>query len=242
MIDLFAFLIILAAMLIRTLTGFGSALISIPLLSLLFGVKYAIPFIMIYECTIDIMILAKEGPDLKGDVFGSWPLLAAALVGVPLGTEVLILSSDRLLKVFMGFALIVFSILMLLNVSLKLKRDRSLSAAAGLMGGFLCGSVGMPGPPMAILLSSQGLEKKEFRRIMVIFLTAIDFLTFGYYILVGLIDIGMLIFSLWFIPAVLLGFLGGSFAFGRVSEERFRRLTLGITLAAGAFLLWSTWG
>jgi len=44
MIDLFAFLIILAAMLIRT--------------------------------------LAKEGPDLKGDVFGSWPLLAAALVGV----------------------------------------------------------------------------------------------------------------------------------------------------------------
>lgn len=105
MIDLFAFFIILAAMLIRTLTGFGSALISIPLLSILFGAKYAIPFIMIYECTIDIMILAKEGSNLKGDVFRSWPLLAAALVGVPLGTEVLILSSDRLLKVFMGFAL-----------------------------------------------------------------------------------------------------------------------------------------
>lgn len=52
----------------------------------------------------------------------------------------------------------------------------------------------------------------------------------------------MLIFSLRFIPAVLLGFLAGSTAFGRVSEELFRRLTLGITLAAGAFLLWSTWG
>ena len=132
MIDLFAFLIILAAMLIRTLTGFGSALISIPLHSILFGAKYAIPFIMIYECLIDIMTLVKEGPDLKGDVFGSWPLLAAALVGVPLSTEVLILSSDRLLKIFMGFALIVFSILMLLNVSLKLKKkiDRYLRLQA----------------------------------------------------------------------------------------------------------------
>lgn len=87
-----------------------------------------------------------------------------------------------------------------------------------------------------------GTEKEEFRRLMVIFLTAIDFLTFGYYILLELIDAEMLIFSLWFIPAVLLGFLAGSFAFGRVSEERFRRLTLGITLSAGAFLLWSIWG
>lgn len=57
MINRFAFLIILAAMLLRTLTGFGSALISIPLLSILFGAKYAIPFIMIYECTIDVILL-----------------------------------------------------------------------------------------------------------------------------------------------------------------------------------------
>lgn len=41
---------------------------------------------------------------------------------------------------------------------------------------------------------------------------------------------------------MLLGFFAGSLAFGRVSEDRFRSLTLGITLAAGAFLLWSTLG
>jgi uncharacterized membrane protein YfcA len=52
----------------------------------------------------------------------------------------------------------------------------------------------------------------------------------------------MLIDSLRFLPAMLLGFFAGSLAFGRVSEDRFRRLTLGITLAAGAFLLWSTLG
>ena len=43
MIAIFTFLIISAAMSIRTLTGFGSALIAIPLLSILFGAKYAIP-------------------------------------------------------------------------------------------------------------------------------------------------------------------------------------------------------
>lgn len=227
---LFAFLIILAAMLVRTLTGFGSELISIPLLSILFGAKYAIPFIMIYECTIDIMILAKDKGSCKRGSIRDWPLLAAALLARPLGTEILILSDDRLLKTLMGSALIFFSILMLANFSLKLKRSAFSSAATGLVGGLLCGSVGMPGPPMALLLSSQGVEKVEFRRMMVIFLTAIDFLTFGYYILVGLVDAEMIIFSLWFIPAMLLGFLAGSLAFGRVGGDGFRLLTWGSLL------------
>jgi len=240
MIALFTFLILFAAMLIRTVTGFGSALISIPLLSVFFGAKYAIPFITIYECLIDLMILAKEGPSLKEDVAKAWPLLVTGLIGVPLGTEILILSSDRLLKIGMGVALIIFSIMLLWNVKLSHRRDVSRSAAAGLLGGFLCGSVGLPGPPMAILLSSQGFEKNEFRRIIVIFLTAIDFLTFGYYIWVGLITVDMLIQSLKFLPAMVLGFIAGSFAFDRVDEAPFRRLTLGVTLAAGVLLLWST--
>ena len=240
MIAIFTFLIISAAMVIRTLTGFGSALIAIPLLSILFGAKYAIPFIMIYECLIDIMILGGERSRMKTDVFRVWPLLMAGLIGVPLGTEVLILSSDRFLKVGMGIALIVFSILLMRNVNLNFRLDRLGSAVAGLVGGFLCGSVGLPGPPMALLLSSQGFQKEEFRRVIVVFLTALDFFTFGYYSWVGLITPDMLLYGLEFLPAMVLGFLVGKFAFGRVNEAHFRRLTLGITLAAGVLLLWST--
>jgi hypothetical protein len=120
MIELIAFLVIFAAMLIRTLTGFGSALIAIPLLSVLFGAKYAVPFILLYECLIDLMIL-----------------------------------------------------------------------------------------------SSQGIAKEEFRRLIVIFLTVIDFLTFFYFLWIGLIDADMLLQGLKLLPA----------------------LALGITLAAGIGLM-----
>jgi uncharacterized membrane protein YfcA len=47
MIELFAFVVILAAMFIRTITGFGSALVAIPLLFVLFGAKFTIPFILL---------------------------------------------------------------------------------------------------------------------------------------------------------------------------------------------------
>ena len=39
-------------------------------------------------------------------------MLAAALVGIPIGTKVLIFSDDRLLEILMGSILIIFSLLM----------------------------------------------------------------------------------------------------------------------------------
>lgn len=237
MIELFTFLIIFIAMFIRTLTGFGSALIAIPLLSILFGAKFAIPFIFLYECLIDIMILARDGLKVKNDANQAWPFLVSGLIGIPLGTEVLIFSSERLLKIVIGIALIIFSMLLLWNVNLRFKRDRFGSATVGLIGGFLCGSIGMPGPPLALLLSSQGTTKEEFRRLIVIFLTVVDFLTFFYFLWIGLINTDMLLQSLKLLPAMVLGFLAGNFVFGKVDEATFRRLALGITLAAGVLLI-----
>ena len=241
MIELFAFafLVIFVSMLIRTLTGFGSALIAIPLLSTLFGAKFAIPFIFLYECLIDIMILARDGSMMKSEVNQAWPFLITGLIGIPLGTEVLIFSSERLLKIVIGITLIIFSMLLLWNVNLKFKRDRFRSATVGLIGGFLCGSIGMPGPPMALLLGSQGIEKDEFRRLIVIFLTVVDFLTFFYFLWIGLINTDMLLQSLNLLPALALGFLVGNFVFGKVDEANFKRLTLGITLASGILLIFA---
>lgn len=237
MIELYAALIILAAMFLRTVTGFGSALIAIPLLALLYSAKFAIPFIMLYECLIDVMILGKDSLNMKSELKDDWPLVASGLIGVPLGTEVLILSDEWLLKVLMGVALILFSILLLFNWNFKLKRDRTASAASGLLGGFLCGSIGMPGPPMALFLSSQGFEKADFRKLMVIFLTVIDFSTFFYFLWIGLIDLEMLQQSLKLFPALVIGFLAGRSVFDKIDEANFRRLTLMTTLVAGILLL-----
>ncbi len=143
----FAILIIFASMLIRTVTGFGSALIAIPLLSILFGAKYAIPFILLYECLIDIMILGRDGLKVRSEVIQAWPLLASGLIGIPLGTEILIRSDEGLLKIVIGIALIIFSVLLLWNVNLRLKRDRFGSAAAGLLGDFSAAALECRGLP-----------------------------------------------------------------------------------------------
>ena len=69
---------------------------------------------------------------------------------------------------------------------------------------------------MALFLSSQGFEKLAFRRAIVIFLTFIDLLTFAYYLLDWLITMDMILESLVLLPALILGFWLGNFAFGKV--------------------------
>ena len=236
-LEVLAFLVIFLSMLIRTITGFGSALISVPLLSLLFGAKFAIPFILIYECLIDLMILLRDRFGVRAELSKSFPLLISGFVGVILGTEVLILSSEKLLRIIMGVALIGFSLLLLRHANLRIEKQQSGFALAGLLGGFLCGSIGMPGPPVALILSSQGLAKQAFRKVIVVFLTAIDFITFIYFILVGLITEDMIIQSLKFIPALILGFAVGDFVFIRCDEIQFRKIVIAIIVVAGILLI-----
>ena len=183
------------------------------------------------------MILAKEGLKVTREVSHAWPILISALIGVPIGSQILITSSERLLKTIIVIPLIFFSLLLLWNVNLKLKRGRFGSSAIGLLGGFLCGSIGLTGPPMALLLCSQEIKREKFRMLIVIFLTVIGFLTFFYFIWVGLISIDMIVLSLKLLPAMVLGFVVGNSLFGRIDEASFRMMALGVVLMAWIALL-----
>jgi len=57
---------------------------------------------MVFECLIDLLILAKGGMGTKEEVDRALPLLFAGLIGIPLGTQVLIVSSEELLRIVMA--------------------------------------------------------------------------------------------------------------------------------------------
>ena len=55
----------------------------------------------------------------------------------------------------------------------------------------------------------------------------------------GLITADMLLQSMRLLPALVLGFVVGNFAFGKVDESCFKRLVMMITISAGVILLFS---
>ena len=74
-----ASLIIFIAFFIRSLTGFGSALIGIPLLAMIFDLKFAVPLEALLEMGLSALLLQKIFKSINKSVI--FPLIVGAIIG-----------------------------------------------------------------------------------------------------------------------------------------------------------------
>lgn len=124
-------LIIFVAFFIRSLTGFGSALVSIPILALLFDLKFAVPLEALFEVGISILLMSKVYKAISKTTLV--PLIIGTIIGSLLGTYILYSSANVFLKRMLGVIIILFAISLLLE-----KRGitiKSVSSRWGLLAG-----------------------------------------------------------------------------------------------------------
>ena len=91
----------------------------------------------------------------------------------------------------------------------------------------------MGGPPVILFFSNQGVEKQVFRANLTCFFTILSLVTIPTQWLGGLLTREVLVYSGWFLPALLLGTLLGVKLARQVSEPIFRRITLGVVIMTG---------
>ena len=101
-------LIIFVAFFIRSLTGFGSALVSIPLLALLFDLKFAVPLEALFEVGISILLMRKVYKAISKTTLV--PLIIGTIIGSLLGAYILYSFANVFLKRMLGVAIILFAL------------------------------------------------------------------------------------------------------------------------------------
>lgn len=129
------------------LTGFGMALVSVPLLSLTLDVKVAVPIAGIYGWLITFPLIWKMREHVQWNV--AFILFLGSLPGSYLGADLLKrLPSDTIL-IAMGVVLIISSLYSMLSKQALLKRSsHPISLVVGGVSGALGASVGESGPPV----------------------------------------------------------------------------------------------
>ncbi|MEM7028064.1 MAG: sulfite exporter TauE/SafE family protein [Chloroflexota bacterium] len=231
-------IIIFAAFFIRSLTGFGSALVSVPLLALFFDLRFVVPLEAMLEIVLSIMLLRSVYRDISKTTLV--PLILGAIVGSLVGTYILSAFTDILLKRLLGLVVIVFALNHLRGGANKQTKDIAVGwgAVAGVIGGIFGGLFGASGPPYVLYLT-QKLAHKSVLRASLIGLFTFDY---GWRVVIftatGLIDTQMILFGLYLIPALALGaFLGHRVHF-QISEVRFKQIVSGVLICSGLLLLW----
>jgi len=153
--------ILLAAYFIRGITGFGSGLISVPLLALFLPLKFVVPLILLLDFTASIVIGGFNFKRVKWDEVGV--LIPFGIVGVVLGTSLLVsLPPEPMLFALAGFVF-VFAVRSILNIRGDKPISRGWAVPASLTGGTVGALFGTGGPPYVIYLTHRIHDKSDLR-------------------------------------------------------------------------------
>ena len=103
----------------------------------------------------------------------------------------------------------------------------------GALSGLLTGSTGLAGPPVILFFANQGVDQREFRANIVLYLQTVGLLALPSFLVGGVLTADALTLAAQLLPASLAGVFVGIWLSHRVSVALFRRLALFVVVIAG---------
>lgn len=215
----------------RGFVGFGGALVSVPVLSLVFGPHVAVASVGVMGIPSIFQLLPDAVRHSERAIVV--PVAVAIFLAAPFGSWLLVSIAPGIMKVVIS-ALVMVMVAMLAR-GWKLASDVGMPTllAAGVIGGLVQGSAGIGGPPVvAIALSRPGAATQQRGNVLAL-MTAValsSVLPLAYY---GLFTrqallLGGLMFPIYFASTVI-----GSRYFSRGGQAHYRRAALGTLAAVG---------
>ena len=234
---LLTILIFLLGSFTQGLTGFGFALVSIPLLVLFMDIHTAVPLCMLSGLVITafLSLQLKDHLDWRKIL----PLLGGCLPGIVAGTIFLKKINEPLFKILLGIMLIAYALYRLFLIP----KPRTINQAWGWAAGFATGAISAAfsagGPPTIIYTTLTGWNKNEIKSTLSSFFFLGGIATAIAHATSGLTTVAVLKLSAISLPAVLLGVWSGSLLYRRFKTEGYIRLVLIGLIVMGLMMMYS---
>ncbi len=228
-------LIIFLSSTIRGTTGFGLALTSVPLLSLLLPMKDAVVFVALVNLLFSVVHLVSE----KGKIPLKDIILISlfSIAGVVVGVQFLKLVEGDVLKIICGSIIVIYAILILTGLEIRIGKKEVAYSLTGLVGGILTGSIGIGGPFAAMILSSARLNESRFRYSMSIYFLVSYLSSVSAFTASGMITGRILLLLAVGIPFMIGGYMLGGKIAGHISQKLFNRIILLLIFVMGLIII-----
>ena len=250
--DLLVMLVTVAAAgFVQSAAGFGSALIAMPPLTLLFGIRTSAPLVALQGLIVSSSVLIRNRRGLDTKEAGK--LIVSSLLGIPLGVWALKRVDEGIVTGFLALVLIGYAIYSLIiaprvaaGVQTAAGREsseqsnsrRSMGAwVAGFLAGILAGAYNTGGPPLIIYGAIKKWPRERFKSILQSVFLINGALVVAGHAAGGLITGPVLRYYLYCAPLLLVGIFLGTRVDRLMSPEQFRKLVLVLILLLGVSLL-----
>lgn len=217
----------------RGFSGFGSALIFMPLASSIIAPRLTAAVLLIIDFVAAAPLIPNAWRQADRKAVGIMAL--GSLIGIPLGTYALLqldpVTTRWIITTF------VFALLLLLISGWRYRgaEHASISVGIGSLSGFCSGLAQTGGPPIVAYWLGRPISSAVARANIMLFFAGSDFFSAISYAATGLITIDSLKFSLMVGPVYAVGVFLGARLFGRASEAIFRAICY-VLIALAAFI------
>jgi uncharacterized membrane protein YfcA len=229
-----AFAIAALAAFAQSVSGFGSALVAVPLLSVLAGPRAAVVTITALSIAMTALATARERRHVQWRVAGT--LAATGLIGMPVGLLLLTSLGPRPLTLLIAALVLVVTVMLASGWSAQ--PGPWARRSAGVLSGAMLTSTGMNGPPLVITLHALRLRADAFRATLQAVFCVQDVAAVAGFVAVGQLNRTVLVAVAAGLPGLPMGWLLGDRVFTRIDQHVFRRVVLGMlvvsAVAAGA--------
>lgn len=215
--------------------GFGGALVTMPLMTLIIPVKVATPIsVTVGTITAAYAIyLDRKSVDWKSAI----SLILSAFIGIPLGLYALKHLPDHFMKAGLGIFLIVYSVYSLIGPKLPKVDKPWLPFPFGLLAGALGAAFSTSGPPVVVYGTLRDLAPSTFRGTLSAFFMTNNIAIMTGMITSGILNLDTLKIVLIATPVLVSGSLIGNWIHKKISKEKLRKIIFGLLIFSGIMLL-----
>lgn len=222
--------------LVYGITGFGAALIAIPLATHFVPLRFALAVFVLLDLA-NALRIGFEAPQHveRSEVVRLVPMLVA---GTVLGVTALVNLPRQGTLLALGVFVVAFALYSLFSRRPRGALGRGWAWPAGLAGGVTSAMFGAGGPPYAIYLSQRSLSKEAFRATLAAVSVASISMRLAAFALTGMMShLAVWAAAAVALPAAWIGISTASRLFRRIRRETLMRAVALMLLASGGSLI-----
>jgi uncharacterized protein len=229
-------LAIITAYTVFGLSGFGSTVISVPILAHFVPVSYLVPLMALLDLASAVLIGTRNREHLSREELKR--LLPWMFVGFAIGVTLLVGVPDRYLRAALGLFAAAIGVHGILNPTLLKTISKLWCIPAGIAGGAVATVFGAGGPIYATYLSGRLRDKTQIRTTMSTLISISAFSRAVVYAISGLlVHMALFVGALVLSPFVWIGLQIGQRIHVGLSQEQMRRAVGGLLVLTGLSLL-----
>ncbi|HWH41090.1 MAG TPA: sulfite exporter TauE/SafE family protein [Usitatibacter sp.] len=227
--------VIVLGYLVFGLSGFGSTIVTVPILAHFLPISYLVPLLALIDCVTATVVGRTSREHLARDELKA--LLPITFVGFVVGVTVLVKVPDVYLRTALGIFAVAVGIHGIVNPVVTRRVSRWWSLPTGIFGGAMSTTFGTGGPIYATYLTARLSDKSQIRATMSTLIAISAIVRAVTYVVTGLVTVALATGALLAAPFAWLGLKVGTRIHVGLSQQQMRRVIGALLVLTGSSLL-----